>query len=394
MSYSGEIQINFAPVLGSEEITITFPRPQQHKRAHTEKDIILEKIKKKHHRSRLRKQQSIERYSQFAIPRPSRERKNLLSKKEYSVPEVAASKLRSISLTKLLRSYRYFAYPTAIFLLIALGGHMLYSGFNDGKAYLSSTAGALWKPVEESDKISLQSAELERDIHLFPTRVRNTEITEFSYDTLYRNARFAFTDKITVPPAITGNAQADARIREIAQKRGYTLQYTPSGELGNYGSISLQKDAAKAWAKLRGTAETEGISLGLVSGYRSIGMQRTIFMNNFYEASQRTIGRQFTYQEIIDKKADKVINLVLQTSSIPGFSRHHSGYTIDIIDLDSGLPFTRFGETKGFTWISKNNYENAKKFGFIPCYPDEAKNLGPEPESWEYVWIGAEQIGG
>ena len=90
--------------------------------------------------------------------------------------------------------------------------------------------------------------------------------------------------------------------------------------------------------------------------------------------------------------ADEIIDRMLQTSTIPGFSKHHTGYTLDITDLTSGMDFTEFAQTEGFKWISANNYLNAKRFGFIISYPEGVTNQGPEPEAWEYVWVGVEVL--
>src|SRR5690606_25521512 len=38
------------------------------------------------------------------------------------------------------------------------------------------------------------------------------------------------------------------------------------------------------------------------------------------------------------------------------------------------------------------NYANAKRFGFIPSYPPDGGKQGPEPEPWEFVWVGVEVI--
>ena len=47
-----------------------------------------------------------------------------------------------------------------------------------------------------------------------------------------------------------------------------------------------------------------------------------------------------------------------------------------------------FGSTPAFAWIAANNYENAKRFGFVPSYPPDATSQGPNPEPWEYVFVG------
>ena len=116
------------------------------------------------------------------------------------------------------------------------------------------------------------------------------------------------------------------------------------------------------------------------SKHRSVDKQRSIFLNNF--------GTDFTHAQILKGHADEQLHLILTTRSIPGYSKHHTGYTIDITDRSIGYDFTKFKNTSGYQWISKNNFENARKFGFIPSYPEGAEILGPTPEAWEYVWIG------
>jgi LAS superfamily LD-carboxypeptidase LdcB len=51
-----------------------------------------------------------------------------------------------------------------------------------------------------------------------------------------------------------------------------------------------------------------------------------------------------------------------------------------------------FEQSVCFGWLSKGNYKNAKSNGWIPSYPDGAKKQGPDPESWEYVWVGKQNL--
>jgi LAS superfamily LD-carboxypeptidase LdcB len=77
-------------------------------------------------------------------------------------------------------------------------------------------------------------------------------------------------------------------------------------------------------------------------------------------------------------------------TAVPGYSRHHTGYTVDIAcENQTTLSFIY---TVCFKWLSQNNYERTKKFGWIPSYPEEAVLQGPEPESWEYVWVGIDAV--
>ena len=209
------------------------------------------------------------------------------------------------------------------------------------------------------------------------------------FKAFYDNFRYPDVRQITASPVITGGEEADRRIVAIAEERGYRLRGEGSRDsLVSIDEKWLQPAAASAWQNLKEEALKDGIVLGLISGFRSVERQRTIFLNQLARQSEKIIGRKYTAEEIAEGKADAVIQGILRTYSIPGFSKHHTGYTLDITDAGSGRDFTDFAETGGFRWISDNNYLNARRFGFIPSYPEGVSNQGPIPEAWEYVWVG------
>ncbi len=194
---------------------------------------------------------------------------------------------------------------------------------------------------------------------------------------------------LSAPPVITGDAAADGRVRELAEARGYRLRpVAEEGGLTGEGRLQLQREAWDAWQRLTEAAAAEGIRLGMVSGFRSVERQRAIFLGYLREEGLRERGRSFTEAEIASGAADGAIERVLKTSSVPGYSKHHTGYALDITDLGSGLSFVEFGRTAGYRWISADNYLNAKRCGFIPSYPQGASRAGPDPEPWELVWVG------
>jgi len=196
-------------------------------------------------------------------------------------------------------------------------------------------------------------------------------------------------NQIANPPWVTGEAEADRRIVTLAEHRGYRLRFqADESKLISSGRHSLQSEVMSAWKRMQSAAREEGVELELVSAYRSVARQRQIFLAAMRGEALAHAGREYTVTEIAVGAADAAVDSVLRYSSIPGFSKHHSGYTIDIGDLSGGLDFTEFEQTRGFLWISAHNYYNAKRFGFIPSYPQGADNQGPEPEPWEYVWVG------
>lgn len=210
---------------------------------------------------------------------------------------------------------------------------------------------------------------------------------------MYDNLDYPWTTPILNPPPITGAAAADDRIVDLGLRRGYRLwQQAEETALIPDGGYALQDQALAAWRDLQSAAREEGVRLELVSAYRSLDRQRQIFLNELRNASVHSTGREYTTREIASGGADESIDRVLRYSSIPGFSKHHSGYTIDITDPSQGHAFTEFEQTQGFAWISGYNYLNAKRFGFIPSYPAGAVEQGPEPEPWEYVWVGRQRL--
>jgi LAS superfamily LD-carboxypeptidase LdcB len=138
-----------------------------------------------------------------------------------------------------------------------------------------------------------------------------------------------------------------------------------------------------AWNELQSEAAQAGYSMSIVSAYRSVEDQRVLFLSRLNEAGASIV-------DVINGTADELITSVLVTSSIPGYSKHHTGYTLDL--ACAGYAFEQFRDSPCYVWMSENNYENAKRFGFIPSYPADADLQGPDPEAWEYVWVGLEVV--
>ncbi len=190
-------------------------------------------------------------------------------------------------------------------------------------------------------------------------------------------------------PEITGNQSADERIRTIAESRGYQLRHVPvlpiiktnEPDLGD--DDLLQPKAHQAWQLLKNRAKSANVPLALASGYRSIERQRELFMSRLNQNGVNVAS-------IANGSQDTAISNLLSTTAPPGYSRHHTGYALDLA-CDDGTG-RKFKETECFTWLKKDNYKNAKQNGFAPSYPDGADQQGPEPEPWEYVWVGVTSL--
>jgi hypothetical protein len=181
-------------------------------------------------------------------------------------------------------------------------------------------------------------------------------------------------------PSITGNGDADARIRWFAEARGYRLRSTPTVGLVHAGGVPLTPDTAAAFQRLLAAARARGLPLGATSGYRSIDTQRGIFLRKLggYTASQIAAGN-----------ADGAIGSALRFNSIPGYSKHHTAHAIDLV---AGGTLASFENSPTEQWLRADNFFVAKQFGFIPSYPRGATTQGPEPEPWEYIYVGQQAI--
>ena len=244
-----------------------------------------------------------------------------------------------------------------------------------------------------AEKLLLHSAGIKPGDSRWDEAVRYKSYSPNGFKDLYDQLDYARAEPIAEAPWITGDPAADRRIVELAVGRGYRLrQQADEDALVAEGSHSLQEPAMSAWRELQAAAAAEGVELRLVSAYRSVDRQRRIFLGELQGTIMQVTGAEPDPQAIAAGDADRWIEEVLRFSSIPGFSKHHSGYTIDISDPSRGQAFTDFQNTEGFAWVSANNYLNAKRFGFVPSYPAGAVKQGPDPEPWEYVWVGRDLL--
>ncbi len=190
--------------------------------------------------------------------------------------------------------------------------------------------------------------------------------------------------KIETAPGITGNDIADGRIRKIAENRGYKLRSIPVEEsLKLHRNIPIEADVVQPLIDLESASRQAGYNLVLVSGYRSVKEQKDLFLDRLTEEG-------ININDVASGNADQEIENVLVKAAIPGYSKHHTGYTVDF--FCEGFEFENFKNSTCHTWLSANNFEIAKTYGFIPSYPLDADVQGPDPEAWEYVWVGVDLL--
>ena len=123
----------------------------------------------------------------------------------------------------------------------------------------------------------------------------------------------------------------------------------------------LEPVAAAAWRDLKKNASAVGVSLFIVSAFRSVERQT----------------------EIIKRKyaAGLSISEILTVSAPPCFSEHHTGRAVDIGTPGGPALEIEFEVTPAFSWLS----ENASHFGFVMSYPRKnARGYEYEPWHWYY----------
>lgn len=176
----------------------------------------------------------------------------------------------------------------------------------------------------------------------------------------------------TARQEVTGDEELDRRIWEIAFERGYVMRPEAGPGITSADGVSMQPEAAAAWLELKAAARAAGHGFVVSSAYRSPASQRTQFNSK------------------LRGNSDDAIDAALTWYSIPGTSKHHGGYALDFRYADG--TFGDFRETPDYAWLAADNFYNAKRFGFIPSYPDDVSDQGPNPEPWEFVWVGVDLI--
>jgi zinc D-Ala-D-Ala carboxypeptidase len=128
-------------------------------------------------------------------------------------------------------------------------------------------------------------------------------------------------------------------------------------------SEALDYEANDAFQTMTAAAKVEGVFLMPISGFRTIADQRTLF------------------EKQIERKGSE--EAAAKWSAPPGYSEHHTGYAIDIGDMnsDTDLKMT-FQDTNVYRWL----IVNASKFGFEQSFPyNNPQGVSFEPWHWRYT---------
>ena len=121
----------------------------------------------------------------------------------------------------------------------------------------------------------------------------------------------------------------------------------------------LTPDAARQWAAMQAAAAGEGVTLLIVSGFRSIDYQARLIRKKI--------------------NAGQSVSQILSVNAAPGFSEHHTGRAIDIASPGSRPLTGEFEDSDAFRWLQSH----AAAYGFSMSYPrDNATGFIYEPWHW------------
>ena len=130
--------------------------------------------------------------------------------------------------------------------------------------------------------------------------------------------------------------------------------------------IYVHKEIYESLKEMQFMAAQRGVSLQLLSGYRSIDLQRDIFYENKSIRNQTAVERSMV-------------------SAPPGYSEHSTGYAIDV--GDGNYPDTHFEvefeQTPAFKWMKRF----ATKYHFVLSFPPNNKQ-GVTYEPWHWRFEG------
>ena len=124
----------------------------------------------------------------------------------------------------------------------------------------------------------------------------------------------------------------------------------------------MERNAAAQWTAMRLAAERDGVTLAIVSAFRS------------FDHQQQIIARKLA--------AGLSIEQILNVSALPGFSEHHTGRAIDIGTPGCPPVTEAFEQTPAFDWLARRGHA----FGFRMSYPkDNDSGMVYEPWHWFFT---------
>ncbi len=163
-------------------------------------------------------------------------------------------------------------------------------------------------------------------------------------------------------------------LRELHEELGIPADYDAEGTRPTFAEAEelvdvgpnlvgrmqrLTPGTAVAWSDMVAAADTDGVRLMIVSGFRSVDYQARLIRKKI--------------------NAGQPVSDILTVNAAPGHSEHHTGRAVDIATPGSRPLTEEFEATDAFSWL----VGNAARFGFSMSYPrDNPGGFIYEPWHW------------
>ena len=137
-------------------------------------------------------------------------------------------------------------------------------------------------------------------------------------------------------------------------------------DLGN--GYKFDRKASAALGAMLDAAKADGMSLWIISAYRSLDRQKELYAQKVAE------------YESYGYSAEEAAVEAAAWVAVPGTSEHCLGYAVDLNSLEES-----FENTAEFAWLQ----EHCADYGFILRFPkDKVEITGISYEPWHYRYVG------
>ena len=150
----------------------------------------------------------------------------------------------------------------------------------------------------------------------------------------------------------------------------YNPELTVINERYNPSGLKFDSRAVDALNQMCADAEADGVSLVVISAYRSISKQESLYNNKVDRLMAQGQSRE-----------DALVNAAAEVA-YPGTSEYNTGLAVDFNAAEQ-----YFEDTEACKWLQ----ENAEKYGFVNRFPEDKSDLtGIIYEPWHYRYVTPE----
>lgn len=165
---------------------------------------------------------------------------------------------------------------------------------------------------------------------------------------------------------------SDESLTRIANKErrtdsGYIPADLVSVNVSSNGNVQLRKEAAVQLEVMFEASQQDGISLYLISGYRSYERQTQLY--------------EYYCEKYGTEEADRM-------DAVPGVSEHMLGLSVDLGTADHAYELEDgFALTSAYAWLVEHSYE----YGYVLRYPQGKEEItGTAFSPWSFRYFGVD----